>query len=128
LGNSVSDLAAGAVEVDQIAFVIQGGYMVIPDKLEPFIRYEYLDGDDPDGSAATDDDAHILTFGVNWYFEKSHDAKFTADVVVLLDGGRGETIDHSVLGGSPNGAALGFSEATTDEGTVIFRFQFQLLF
>ncbi len=127
MGNSLDSLAGGTGEVDQLAFVVQGGYFVVADKVEPFLRYEYLDGDDPDGSPATDDDAMLITFGVNIYFEKGHDAKFTADVVWLFDGGRDETLDHSVVDGSPDGRGLGFSE-NVDEGTLLLRLQFQLLF
>ena len=47
--------------------LVQGGYMVIPDKLEPFARYEYIDYDGFSNLEATssilDDAINILTCG-----------------------------------------------------------------
>lgn len=112
---------------DQMGFVVQGGYMVIPDKLEPFVRLEYMEDDDV-ANAGADEDAWLLTFGVNYYFEKGHDAKFTADVVWLVDGTTYSGLTNGHGASAQAGTGSGFSEAVVDEGTVLLRLQFQLLF
>jgi len=132
-GADASNSGIPAVDsINPLGFVIQGGYMVIPDKLEPFIRYEYIDSDD---ASLSDDDASLLTIGVNYYFEKSHDAKLTVDLVFLLDGddlGNMNNPGGSAATGQGFGGDdldnVGFSESIVDEGTVVLRIQFQLLF
>ncbi len=86
----------------QHAFVLQAGVFLIPDKLDVFARYEWIDFDDAfyggangiSSSSRLDshgaeilaeaDDLSIVTFGANYYF-KRHDVKLTADVVWFLD-------------------------------------------
>src|SRR5690606_14875271 len=65
-----------STEFDDIAAVAQIAYMVIPDKLEPFVRYEWIGFDDARGV----NDGHLMTVGANYYLNK-HNAKFTADVI-----------------------------------------------
>ena len=55
-------------------FYAQGGYFVIPQKLELVARYAYLDPD----RDATNDHWVETTGGVNWYFYK-HNLKLQAD-------------------------------------------------
>ncbi len=81
---------------DQIAFVIQGGVFVVPDVVELFARYEFIDFDGVyyrnsggntqggTGNVAGDDTLSIVTVGANYYLKK-HNAKFTIDVLVALD-------------------------------------------
>jgi hypothetical protein len=65
---------------DAFGAVLQAGYFVIPDKLEPFARLEWYDLDE-----INDPDENILvTVGANYYFIK-HNAKFTMDVVWVPD-------------------------------------------
>jgi hypothetical protein len=104
-------------------FVAQGGYQVVPDKVEPFVRYEYLyiktlPSDD-------DQDLNLLTFGVNWYLN-THNAKFTTDVVWAFD----SIPSASSLGiDSDNLSLLGLLPDDSDqEDQVVWRAQFQLLF
>ncbi len=111
---------------DFYGFVAQGGYHVIPDKLEPFIRWEYLDLSDINAGGA-DQELQFLTFGFNWYLAK-HAAKVTTDMIWSL---------HAV----PSSNDLGFGGDNTlgylglladdnsdDEDQIAWRIQFQLLF
>jgi hypothetical protein len=73
---------------DWYAFELQAGYMVIPDKLEPFVRYEYLqfnDGYDEGSMVITQAHPELLTLGVNYYIAK-HRAKFTLDTTYAFVG------------------------------------------
>ena len=80
---------------DQLGFVIQGGVFVIPDVVEVFARYEWIDFDgvyyrNNGGTAQTgtanlaSDELGIVTFGVNYYLKK-HNAKITLDLQWALD-------------------------------------------
>lgn len=72
----------GATEFDQLAFVVQGGYHIVPDKFEIFGRWEWLDYDN---AVATDDDElNIMTLGFNYYF-RNHGWKWTTDLVWAFD-------------------------------------------
>jgi hypothetical protein len=119
-GGHIEPDAAGANDRDMYGLLIQGGYQVIPDTLEPFARWEWLD----DGAAGTTD-LQALTAGFNWYMKK-HNAKFTADVVWMYDG------DDPV--GNPYGASelssgLGLASGLVDgDDQIALRAQFQLLF
>ncbi len=106
-------------------FVVQAGYMVIPDKLEPFIRYEMLSIDNQvfTGSPAqTEDNPSLLTVGLNYYIKK-HNVKFTVDVVHAFDslGGAGTAF------GVSDGLGLRADEPDQD-GQTALRAQAQLLF
>ena len=73
---------------DPFGVVLQGGYQIIPDQLEAFIRWEYMDLDVRPATTHLgtdkDDEINILTAGANWYMNR-HKAKFTVDVVWALD-------------------------------------------
>lgn len=113
---------------DHYGFLVQAGYMVIPDKLEPFVRYEYLDLE----NTPTDSEyINIITAGANYYIMK-HSAKVTLDVVWALDplvpvGGL-----RPAGSSSYNSTALGLLPdlASHDdyENQIVVRAQFQLLF
>ena len=103
-----------ARDVDLLGIVVQAGYMAVPNTLEPFVRYEFLDVDDAFGSGY--DDIEIITGGINYYFNK-HNAKFTLDVVYALD----------PLPIREEGLGLQQDDPGADE-QVVTRAQFQLLF
>jgi len=115
-----------ADDSDLYGVVVQGGYMIVPDKLEPFIRYEYIDLDEPDHSVAVgtpaststryDDEISIVTVGANYYLNR-HNAKFTVDVVWALD----------PLPIAQTGLGLLVDDPGSDD-QVALRAQFQLLF
>ncbi len=80
---------------DQLAVVAQGGYFIVPDKLELFGRYEWINFDGVyyrhNGGAVqsgsgnlTRDELNLITVGFNYYLHK-HNAKLTVDVVYALD-------------------------------------------
>ncbi len=115
-----TDNDSGAGDRDMFGFIIQAGYMVIPDTLEPFVRFEWIDDD-----AAGTDDAMIITVGFNYYFKK-HNAKFTLDFVYWLDG---DNQVNNPFGANDTGTGLGFSrDDTHTENNLLVRLQFQLLF
>ncbi|MCC6580643.1 MAG: hypothetical protein IT440_09385 [Phycisphaeraceae bacterium] len=101
--------AAGAGDLDVYGWVVQGGYMVIPDKLEPIARFEAYDAN---GKAI----AKIVTVGANYYLSK-HNAKFTVDVLWALD----------EIASASTGVPI-LADAAGQEDQVVLRAQFQLLF
>ena len=103
-----------AADTDSYGYVIQGGYMVIPDTLEPFVRWEHLDLEDDTGG-----EVDILTFGANLYNDK-HNSKLTVDVIWVLDdeGLTGLNTAHGLLGDA----------AGDDDDQIALRVQYQLLF
>ena len=110
-------------------FVLQGGYQLVPDKFEPFIRWEVIDLSLPLTSSPDiedDEDLHLFTFGFNWYFNK-HAAKFTTDIVwatnALLSTRGDYGIDNESL------SLLGLlTDSGNEEDQIVWRTQFQLLF
>jgi hypothetical protein len=109
VGNSLDDNVA--FDADMFGVVIQGGYFFVPDKWEVFARYEWSDLDiDPL------EDISIVTIGVNRYFS-GHSAKWTTDIGFSL-----EPIEFSEPG-------IGYlADAPDEDGQVVIRTQFQLLF
>lgn len=72
-------------DVNQYGLQLQGGYFVVPDKVELYTRYEHLWLDGLFGSApAIDDQLDLVTLGANYFFYK-HSAKLTFDVGYLFD-------------------------------------------
>ena len=81
---------------NQLGIVGQASYFIVPDKFEPFVRYEWIDFDGvyyrnnqggiQGGSRNLDgkDELSILTVGANYYFHK-HNAKLTVDLVYAFD-------------------------------------------
>jgi hypothetical protein len=110
-GNPLGDL-------DCYAATAQVSYMIIPDTLEPFVRYEWISVDD----ALDTNDLNIVTAGLNYYL-KGHNAKLTADVVVVLDNVNG----LNTLGTGLTGIGI-LPDAGDEDGQVVGRVQFQLLF
>ncbi|MAT69818.1 MAG: hypothetical protein CMJ58_09865 [Planctomycetaceae bacterium] len=96
-------------------------YQIIPDTLEPFFRYEYIDfgGFTNVGAARTavaDSSVNLVSAGANWYF-KRHAAKATVEVVHAMD-----AIPVAV---SSAGLLL---DASARNGQTVLRTQMQLLF
>ncbi len=107
----------GTLDGDSYGLVLDVSYN-INDKIQPFGRFEYIDIDTP----GLDGEAFALTFGFNYFF-KGHNAKFTADMVWIVDSDLGA---GAGVGTSPG---HGFSVVDIhEEDSIVFRFQFQLLF
>lgn len=106
-------------------FAVQGSYMVVADKFEPFARYDFLylnhDGGDVVYGLKTQPNAnrtHLITLGANYYLAK-HAAKFTVDVQYAPTGQQGE------LGANTSGMLQDYLH---NKNQVALRGQFQLLF
>jgi len=112
------------IDRDYYGYVLQGGYQLVPDKLEPFLRWEVIDLS-PVENTTQDEEINILTAGLNWYLNK-HTAKITTDVVWSLNG----IPSANDLGMSAhNLGLLGLLADDADRNDqVVFRMQFQLLF
>ncbi len=112
---------SGGASTDDFGFVAQGGVFFSP-QWEVFGRLDILLLDDAVATAA-DDEFTTITAGVNYYvIPESHAAKFTGDLMYLVD-------NPSNAGGSlvPTGGGLGLLPSTED-GQFVIRLQFQLLF
>lgn len=92
LMDNSSPLLSEAVQWGAMA---QVGVFIIPNEMDLFARYEFIDFNNAVFTAATgttvfpqaiatDEECQIITFGGNYYFKK-HDAKFTADVMWTPD-------------------------------------------
>ena len=104
---------------DALGFLAQFAYMLVPDKVEPFVRWEYMDLDDED---LDDDKISLITAGANWYVN-GHRAKFTLDVVWALD----PIPSLDALGVSTGGLGLK-PDAADEDNQVTVRAQGQVLF
>lgn len=114
------DTAGG--DADQWAVLAQAGIFIVPDQVDVFGRWEFIDldgqtigGAEIDGGA---DEIHILTFGGNYYFQR-HAAKATVDVLWALDGT--QNLADGFVGG--NGLF-----PTSEDDQLVLRGQFQFLF
>ncbi len=106
---------AAAVDRDEMAILVQGGYF-LDDDLELIARYEYGDLDGAGGAAG--DDLNIFTVGATRYF-KRHDLKWTTDVGFAMD-----AVD-AAWGGASRGWR---ADAAGEDGQVVIRSQLQMLF
>ncbi len=121
--------SGGPTSADQFGVVAQGGFFVVPGKLDVFGRYEYLvldrgvlnSGAGRITAVTGDDEISLLTVGANWYFRR-HNAKATVDTVWALD-----PLPVGRMGPLPaqTGSAL---VGSTDDPQVAVRAQFQLSF
>jgi len=143
-GNDEPNFSGGAAgfplpgivdEADQWGFVLQANVFVVPDKMDVFARYEYLDLDgvvffntrDAARQSGTtsnhmfypisgdlDDELSLLTFGTNYYF-KGNAAKASLDVLWAMD----------AMPVADSGAAL---QTAAADDQISIRAQFQFLF
>jgi hypothetical protein len=125
-----ADPASGP-ETDDFGLLAEAGYFLVPDVLQPFVRYEVLFADDARTPGGAIDMANggdpapilagetdILTLGVNWY-QTAHHSKFTLDVLIGLD----------PIGGGLSSSSLGTqTDAPDQDEQVAVRAQYQLSF
>jgi len=111
--------ASAVGDTDHYAATIQAGYMLVPDELEPFIRYEWAEVDD---DLTTMEELQFITVGLNYYLSK-HNAKFTTDLVFALD----NINAVNTLGTGLSGIGV-LTDDTGEEDQFVWRAQFQLLF
>ncbi|MEM6333557.1 MAG: porin [Planctomycetota bacterium] len=103
----------------------EAGYMLSPDKIQPFVRYEAFDTNLKGGATN-----HLATAGFNWFIKK-HNLKFTADAVWVVHGE--ELKKFAPFGSDPFSDGLGFTDGeggggTSGDGQVVLRTQLQVLF
>jgi hypothetical protein len=111
--------SAPASSYDDFGVVVQGGCMVVPDKFEPFLRYEWIGPDSERGL----NDMNLLTAGANYFFKKNS-AKLTADVVWALN-----ELNAFAFSTPTSRTGLGLlPDAPGAENQVVVRVQFQLMF
>ncbi len=130
-------LTTSEEDFDNFGAVVQAGVHVVPNKLEIFGRFEWIEVDalsvgDVDGDGvddSSDESAILLTFGANYYFNK-HNAKLTVDVVWALDPLVLDSADSKgPFGSSSASSGLGLrSDSGDEEDQIAIRAQFQLLF
>jgi len=108
--------ASAASDRDMNGFVVQGGIDVVPDKVEIFGRWEFIDGD-----VSGEDDFDAYTVGANFYIN-GHATKFTVDALFLNE----DLPTSNPFGASAGGSGLGLLTGTEDEMAI--RSQFQVLF
>lgn len=70
---------------DQIGFVVQGGYHVVPDKFELIGRYEWYDFDGALAGISADGQVSMITAGFNYYFGHQQGWKWSTDLVYAFD-------------------------------------------
>ncbi len=82
----------GILEADQWGALIQGGVFVVPDKLDLYARYEWIDTDGVAFKSSTgvttateNDAAQLITLGTNWFI-RGHKTKLSLDVVHAFNG------------------------------------------
>ncbi len=80
------------LDADQWGAVLQGGVFIVPDKVDIYARYEWIDADgvafkqSTGVTTATDNDvAQLITLGTN-IFLRGHQTKLSFDVVHAFDG------------------------------------------
>jgi hypothetical protein len=100
------------VDLDQVAFVIRGGFFVA-DEVELYAQYEWGDLD-IDGI----EDLSVITFGVTKYWDK-HNLKWQSDI--------GYGINEVASSWATDGAGYR-ADAADEDGQIVIRSQFQLLF
>lgn len=87
-----SNGSASILEADQWGAFIQGGVFIVPDKVDLYARYEWIDSDgvafkqSTGVTTATDNDvAQLITVGTNWFL-RGHNTKLSFDVIHALNG------------------------------------------
>ena len=95
--------------------------MVVPDKFEPFVRWEMTDIDDQA------DNISLITLGFNHYLKK-HNAKFVLDVVYALDP-LISALNNKPFGADGVSGGLGLrADEGNNDGQIALRSMFQFLF
>ena len=104
------------LDTNSYAAVAQVGYAVVPDKLVPFVRYEYVS---VDNELTAQNNLNVVVD----YFFKRHSLKFTADVVWALN--------NINAGNTPGTCLTGIgllNNSANKENQTVGRVQIQLFF
>lgn len=111
-------------DADGYGVVVQVGYMVIPDKLEPFVRYEWLDLDEIGNTS--NHEIQLITVGTNYYMNK-HQSKVTVDFQWAVDP-IAIPANYSANLGDLGLRSDDFGGGNRQDDQFVIRAQFQLLF
>lgn len=116
-------------DLNNFGVVAQAGYFVIPDKLEPYFRYEWIAVDSTVPGA---EQVNIYTLGANYYINPRH-VKLSFDVVYAAQPLTGaSTLGASTASGSSQGTGLTglglLGDSAGHDDQVAVRAQVQLLF
>jgi hypothetical protein len=99
-------------DIDNTGWVVQAGYMLVPDKIEPFVRYETMSFDSDLGYV--EDDVSMITVGVN--IHNGTHGKFAVDMIYAMDPIPADSLNAGLLADG------------TKDGQVVARAQYQLKF
>ncbi len=116
IGATIDPDSSGSDDRDMDGFIVQGGVHIVPDKLELFGQWVYIDGD-----VAGENEFDACVAGFNYYIN-GHRTKFTMDVIWLNE----DVPTANPFGASITSNGLGLITGTEDELAV--RTQFQVLF
>ncbi len=113
-GASIDPDSSSSSDRDMDGIVVQGGLHVVPDKVEVFGQWFYIDGD-----VSGEDEFDGCVAGVNYYIN-GHKSKLTFDVIWLNE----DAPSSNPFGDSIRTSRLGLIDGKEDEMAV--RFQWQL--
>jgi hypothetical protein len=116
--NTTDGKAATSGSTEDYGFLAQAGYFVIPNKLQPYVRYEWLRMDE---SKAVNE-LGLITVGANYYFNKDR-CRFSLDMIYAMD----PVVADNTNGVSMSGIGL-VNDAAGEDGQMAFRAEFQLKF
>ena len=111
----------GVGDSDNYGFVAQAGIFVIPNKMDVFGRWEYIEIDEDLLATAEEEELNLVTVGSN-YYSRGHASKLTLDVVWAPD-----ALDDAAVIAPINEDLQGLFPIGEDDQFAI-RGQFQFLF
>ncbi|MBT5060458.1 MAG: hypothetical protein HOM68_28195, partial [Gemmatimonadetes bacterium] len=103
----------------QLGILAQAGFSLSP-QLQPYVRLDQIDDDAADAVTA-------VTAGLNYYLNK-HSAKFTTDVVYVLEPQNPSGVPGLNGGEFSSGIGLSSAQLNGDDPQIAIRAQLQLLF
>jgi len=116
IGATIDPDSSSASDRDMEGIVVQGGVHIVPDKVEIFGQWFFIDGD-----VSGEDEFDGCVAGINYYIN-GHRTKLTTDVIWLNE----DTPTSNPFGASASSTGLGLISGTKDEMAV--RSQIQVLF
>ena len=120
MGKHVEDgtgLASG--NKDDYGYLAQVGCFMIPDKFQPYVRYEWLMLDK--GNQTIENDLQLFTVGANYYFRKDK-CRLSVDMVYALD-----PVLSSNSSSSVSGHGL-INDTAGEDGQIALRAELQVKF
>lgn len=123
MGRHIADGSGQASgSTDGYGYLAQVGYFMIPDKFQPYVRYEWLMADK--GNQIIENDLQLITVGANYYFRKDK-CRLSVDVVYALDPIVSTNSTSSASGLSGHGLT---TDAAGADGQIALRAELQVKF